>query len=98
MTTRTTIVLGGIGVLIVLGAAVGLAAVIGVNTGSFYYEDSTVGDAKIAAKVGDQLRFSIEDAGQGTPHTVEIPGLGISSGPLATSSAYVTPVITKPGE
>ena len=54
MITRTTIVLGGIGVLIVLGAAVGLAAVIGVNTGSFYYEDSTVGDDKIAAKVGDR--------------------------------------------
>ncbi|MCH7583450.1 MAG: hypothetical protein IIC72_12570 [Acidobacteria bacterium] len=98
MIRNTIKVLGVLGVLIALGAGVGLAVVIGVKTGSFYYEDSTVGDDKITAKVGDQLRFVIEDAGKGTPHTVEIPGLGISSGPLATSSTYVTPVITKPGE
>lgn len=81
-----------------LGALVGLAAVIEVKTGSFYYEDSTVGDDRIVAEVGDQLRFVIEDGGKGTPHTVEIPGLGISSGPLATKSVYVTAVLAKPGE
>ena len=81
-----------------VGALVGLAAVVNISSGSFYYEDATVGDGRITAKVGDQLRFVTEDAGKGTPHTVEIPGLGISSGPLATNSTYVTVAITKPGE
>ncbi len=85
--------------VIVIGVAVGVfAAVVGIATGSFYYEDSTVGDGKITAEVGDQLRFVIEDGGRGTPHTVEIPELGISSGPLGTNKTFVTPVITMPGE
>ena len=98
MIRKTTILLGVLGVLIVLGAGVGVAAVVSVSSGSYYFEDASVGDGKITAKVGDQLRFVTEDAGKGTPHTVEIPELGISSGPLATSSVYVTPVITTPGE
>ena len=85
--------------VIVIGVGVGVyAAVVGIATGSFYYEDSTVGDGKITAKVGDQLRFVIEDGGKGTPHTVEIPDLGISSGPLGTNKTFVTSVITAPGE
>lgn len=79
------------------GALVGLAAVVNISSGSFYFEDVTVGDGQITANVGDQLRFVTEDAGRGTPHTVEIPGLGISSGPLATNSTYVTVAIAKPG-
>lgn len=81
-----------------LGALIGLAVTVEVKTGSFYFEDSSVGDGKITAKVGDQLRFVIEDDGQGTRHTVEVPGLGISSGSLAVESVYVTDVLSESGE
>jgi plastocyanin len=73
------------------------AATIAVRSGSYYFEDATVGDSKIVARVGDRLQFLIEDAGKGTPHTVEIDALGIHSGPLGTSSTYTTPVLSQPG-
>jgi plastocyanin len=73
------------------------AATITVHTGSYYFEDATVGDGKIVASVGDRLQFLIEDGGRGTPHTVEIDELGIHSGALGTSSTYTTPVLIQPG-
>ncbi len=82
---------------VVVGGLVARAATVDVATGSYYFEDATVGDGTISAEVGDQIRFLIEDGGRGTAHTIEIPALGVSSGPLATNSTYVTVVITQPG-
>ena len=76
--------------ILMASASTALAAVIDVHTGSYYYDDSTPGDGQITAKVGDQLRFLIEDSGKGTPHTIEVDELGIHSGPLATNSVYTT--------
>jgi plastocyanin len=73
------------------------AATIAVRTGSYYFEDATVGDGKIVAQVGDRLQFLTEDGGRGTPHTVEVDELGIHSGALGTSSTYTTPVLSQPG-
>lgn len=79
-------------------AAVVLAATVDVRVGSYYFEDATVGDGQITAKVGDQLRFKVEDSGKdGKPHSVVIDALGINSGSLRKGSTYVTPVLTTPG-
>ena len=74
-----------------------LASVVGVSSGSFYFEDASVGDGQIVVNVGDQLRVTVVDGGKGTPHTVEISELGVSSGPLGLNSTYVTPVLSTPG-
>lgn len=73
------------------------AATITVRTGSYYFEDATVGDGQIVASVGDRLQFLIEDSGKGTPHTIESDALGIHSGPLTTNTTYTTPVLSQPG-
>lgn len=71
-----------------------LAATIGVSVGSYYFEDATVGDGKVTAKVGDQLRFTVVE---GAGHTVTIDELGIDSGQLSPGAVFVTPVLQTPG-
>ena len=70
------------------------AAVIEVRVGSFYFEDSTVGDGVVTARVGDQLRFVFEDNGS---HTAEVDELGISTGTLSKGAVFVTDPLTRPG-
>jgi hypothetical protein len=68
-----------------------------IAVGNFYFEDETVGDGKIQAQVGDQLRFSMLDGGPGTPHTVEVNELGIHSGSLAAGKTWTSEPISKAG-
>jgi hypothetical protein len=68
-----------------------------IAVGNFYFEDETVGDGKVEAQVGDQLRFAVLDGGPGTPHTVEVDELGIHSGSLASGETFTTPAIGKAG-
>jgi plastocyanin len=68
-----------------------------IAVGNFYFEDETVGDGKVVAQVGDQLRFSVLDSGPGTPHTVEVNELGIHSGSLAAGETFTTPPIATAG-
>jgi hypothetical protein len=69
-----------------------------IAVGNFYFDDETVGDGKIVAQVGDQLRFSMLDGGPGTPHTVEVDELGIHSGSLAADETWTSDPISKAGE
>jgi hypothetical protein len=68
-----------------------------IAVGNFYFEDETVGDGKVEAQVGDQLRFAVLDGGPGTPHTVDVDELGIHSGSLASGETFTTPPIGKAG-
>jgi len=68
-----------------------------IAVGNFYFQDETVGDGKIDAQVGDQLRFNVLDGGPGTPHTVEVDELGIHSGSLGSGETFTTPPIGKAG-
>jgi hypothetical protein len=68
-----------------------------IAVGNFYFEDETVGDGKVDAQVGDQLRFNVLDGGPGTPHTVDVDELGIHSGSLASGETFTTPPIGKAG-
>ena len=72
----------------------GAATVIDIHVGSFYFEDSTVGDGVINAKVGDQLRFTFDDNGA---HTAEVDELGISSGAQGAGAVFVTAPLTQAG-
>lgn len=79
----------------VLAVAVpGFAQTVGVSVGNYYFEDSTVGDGKVTARVGDQLRFTVIE---GAGHTVTINALGIDSGQLAPGAVFVTPALSTPG-
>lgn len=80
------------GVLTIAGTA--LAATVNVSVGNYYFEDATVGDGKVTATVGDQLRFTVVE---GAGHTVTISALGIDSGQLPMGAVYVTPKLTTPG-
>ncbi len=73
------------------------AALREIAVGNFYFEDETVGDSRIEAQVGDQLRFTLLDGGPGTPHTVDVDELGIHSGSLGAGETYTTPPIGKAG-
>lgn len=73
------------------------AATVSVHVGNYYFEDSTVDDGKVVAKVGDQLRFLVDDNGGTKPHSVVVTELGIDSGPLLAGSTYVTPALDRPG-
>ncbi len=73
------------------------AALQEIAVGNFCFEDATVGDGKVEARVGDQLRFSVLDGGPGTPHTVDVDGLGIHSGSLGAGKTFTTPPIDKAG-
>lgn len=73
------------------------AALQEIAVGNFYFEDATVGDGKVEARVGDQLRFSVLDGGPGTPHTVDVDELGIHSGTLGAGKTFTTPPIDKAG-
>ncbi len=89
-------------VLILAGAASAsnvLAATVNVHAGSYYFEDGTVGDGKITAQVGDQIRVYVDDGGgrSGKPHSVNVDELGIHSGSLAKGSVYVTPPLLTAG-
>lgn len=84
---------------VVLGAGLAtavptLAATVGVSVGNYYFEDAAVGDGKVTAKVGDQLRFTVVE---GAGHTVTIDELGIDSGLLSPGAVFVTPVLQTPG-
>ena len=68
-----------------------------IAVGNFYFEDETVGDGKVVAQVGDQLRFNVLDGGPGTPHTVEVNELGIHSGSLGAGETFTTPPISTAG-
>jgi hypothetical protein len=68
-----------------------------IAVGNFYFEDETVGDGKVVAQVGDQLRFNVLDGGPGTPHTVEVNELGIHSGSLGSGETFTTPPISQAG-
>ncbi|MFZ9628766.1 MAG: hypothetical protein ACO3C1_05385 [Ilumatobacteraceae bacterium] len=80
------------GLIAVVGTA--LAATVSVSVGNYYFEDASVGDGKVTATVGDQLRFTVVE---GAGHTVTISALGIDSGQLPIGAVYVTPVLTTPG-
>lgn len=85
-----------IGVL--LAALPALAAVRSVESASFYFKDLSTGStSQIVVNAGDQLAVTAIDGGGGTPHTVEIAELGISSGKMAQGSTYTTPPLTTPG-
>ncbi|MFM7252966.1 MAG: hypothetical protein ACKO27_07855 [Ilumatobacteraceae bacterium] len=75
-------------------AAPAVAATVGVTVGNYYFEDGSVGDGQVTARVGDQLRFTVVE---GTGHTVTISALGIDSGQLASGATYVTPALNTPG-
>lgn len=96
--TRHRILIAG---LVALGAFASArsaqAALSEVHLGNFYYEDATVGDGKIEIRQGDQIRFTADDNGPGTPHTVEVDALGIHSGGLSTGQTYTTPPIQQAG-
>ncbi|MFM8268493.1 MAG: hypothetical protein ACKOA2_10785 [Ilumatobacteraceae bacterium] len=81
----------GTGLAVTLPA---FAATVGVSVGNYYFEDATVGDGKVTAKVGDQLRFTVVE---GAGHTVTIDELGIDSGQLSPGAVFVTPVMQTPG-
>lgn len=68
-----------------------------VGVGNFFFEDETVGDGKVEAQVGDQLRFNVLDGGPGTPHTVDVDELGIHSGSLSSGETFTTPPLAKAG-
>ena len=68
-----------------------------IAVGNFYFEDETLGDGKVVAQVGDQLRFNVLDGGPGTPHTVEVDELGIHSGSLGSGETFTTPPISQAG-
>lgn len=87
------------GVLLAALAAGSIAAAtVNVHVGSYYFEDATIDDGRVVAKVGDQLRFLIDDSGGGNkPHTVVVAELGIDSGALLQGSTFVTPVLDTPG-
>lgn len=72
--------------LIVVGSVD--AASVGVVVGNYYFEDGSVGDGRIEATVGDQLRFTVVE---GAGHTVTIDALGIDSGQLAPGAVFTTP-------
>ena len=75
-----------------------LAATVGVTVGNYYFEDATVGDGVVTARVGDQLRFTVVDTGtDGRAHTADVDELGIHSGGLPPGSTWTSPVITQPG-
>lgn len=78
---------------LVLGGSAS-AATVGVSVGNYYFEDSTVGDGRVTARVGDQLRFTVVE---GAGHTVTVDALGIDSGQLAFGATFVTPVLSTPG-
>lgn len=86
------------GALLAVATAGSLAAAtINVHVGSYYFEDSSVGDGRVVAQVRDQLRFFVDDNGGTKPHSIVVTELGIDSGPLVAGSTYVTPVLDKPG-
>lgn len=86
----------GIG-LAVLGAHAAYGALVEVKVGNFYYDDQSVGDGKVEATVGDQLRFVVQDGGPGTPHTVDVDELDIHSGSLPSGSTFTTPALGRAG-
>lgn len=76
-----------------------LAATRSVESGAYYFKDSATGSTStITIAVGDQISVRIVDSGGGGQrHTVEIPGFGVSSGPLASGATYNTPALNAPG-
>ena len=70
------------------------AATLGVSVGNYYFEDASVGDGQVTARVGDQLRFTVVE---GAGHTVTVDALGIDSGQLPLGATFVTPALTTPG-
>lgn len=97
-TSRTRHALVAVGCSAAAGAialtAPAVAATVGVTVGNYYFEDGSVGDGQVTARVGDQLRFSVVE---GAGHTVTIAALGIDSGQLASGATYVTPALSTPG-
>ncbi len=97
---RRRLIVGAAILAAALGATAGivLAAAVNVGVGNHYFEDATVGDGVVTAKVGDQLRLTAVDTGtDGRPHTADVDALNIHSGGLTPGSVYVSPVITQPG-
>lgn len=78
---------------VVLGGSAA-AATVGVSVGNYYFEDSSVGDGQVTARVGDQLRFTVVE---GAGHTVTVDALGIDSGQLPIGATFVTPALSTPG-
>lgn len=67
------------------------SAVTTVDVGDFYF-----GSGTISVTAGDQVRFSVSEAGNGK-HTIEIDALGIHQSGLGVGSVYTTPVLTQTG-
>lgn len=79
-------------------AGVAVAATASVESGSYFFRDVSTGSTtQIVVQEGDQLSITIVDGGGGQRHTVEIPNLGVSSGPLAEGAVFNTPVLATPG-
>jgi hypothetical protein len=95
---RLVLLTAGLAAGLVTATGAVLAATVNVNVGNYYFEDATIGDGKVTARVGDQLRLTVVDRGtDGRPHTADVDGLGFHSGALQPGSTWVSPVITKPG-
>lgn len=92
---RRAIVLAAAGVIAAsaLAGSAG-AATVGVSVGNYYFEDASVGDGRVTAQVGDQLRFTVVE---GAGHTVTVDALGIDSGQLPIGATFVTPALGTPG-
>lgn len=87
----------GAGAVVAAAFALGgsaAAATVGVSVGNYYFEDSSVGDGRVTARVGDQLRFTVVE---GAGHTVTVDALGIDSGQLPIGATFVTPALSTPG-
>lgn len=92
---RVWMSVAGAGVLAALslgGSAA--AATVSVSVGNYFFEDASVGDGRITARVGDQLTFTVVG---GSGHTVTVDALGIDSGQLPLGATFVTPVLGTPG-
>jgi plastocyanin len=76
------------------GSSVTAAGVVDIHVGSFYFEDSTVGDGVITARVGDQLRITFDDSGG---HNAQVDALGIDTGVQGAGAVYISQVLTQPG-
>jgi plastocyanin len=70
------------------------AGVVDIHVGSFYFEDSSVGDGVITANVGDQIRFTFDDSGG---HNAQVDELGINTGVQGAGTVVVTGALTTPG-
>ena len=67
------------------------------TVGNYYFQDDATGSReRIVVDRGDQIRFTVREAGF-SPHNVRVDELGIRSPDLQLFDTFTTPVLDRPG-